>query len=50
MYKLLVLTLLYIPLISSDAYISAEDLVSRTDLEIETVEDLLNILSSEFED
>ena len=30
--------------------ISAEDLVSRTDLEIETVEDLLNILSSEFED
>jgi N utilization substance protein A len=30
--------------------ISAEDLVSRTDLEIETVEDLLNILSSEFDD
>ena len=29
--------------------ISAEDLVSRTDLEIETVEDLLNILGSEFE-
>ena len=30
--------------------ISAEDLVSRTDLEIETVEDVLNILGSEFED
>ena len=30
--------------------ISAEDLVSRTDLEIETVEDVLSILSSEFED
>ena len=30
--------------------ISAEDLVSRTDLEIETVEDLLRILGSEFED
>ena len=30
--------------------ISAEDLVSRTDLETETVEDLLNILRSEFED
>ena len=30
--------------------ISAEDLVSRTDLEIETVEELLSILSSEFED
>jgi transcription termination/antitermination protein NusA len=30
--------------------ISAEDLVLRTDLEIETVEDLLNILGSEFED
>ncbi len=30
--------------------ISAEDLVSRTDLEIETVEELLRILGSEFED
>jgi hypothetical protein len=30
--------------------ISAEDLVSRTDLEIETVEDVLSILGSEFED
>jgi N utilization substance protein A len=30
--------------------ISAEDLVSRTDLEIETVEDVLNILGSEFEE
>ena len=30
--------------------ISAEDLVSRTDLETETVEDVLNILGSEFED
>ena len=30
--------------------IPAEDLVSRTDLEIETVEEVLNILGSEFED
>jgi transcription termination/antitermination protein NusA len=30
--------------------ISAEDLVSRTDLEIETVEEVLRILGSEFED
>ena len=30
--------------------ISAEDLVLRTDLEIETVEHVLSILSSEFED
>jgi N utilization substance protein A len=30
--------------------ISAEDLVSRTDLEIETVENVLKILGSEFED
>ncbi|MDG1348320.1 MAG: KH domain-containing protein, partial [Flavobacteriales bacterium] len=30
--------------------ISAADLVLRTDLEIETVEDVLSILSSEFED
>jgi N utilization substance protein A len=30
--------------------ISAEDLVSRTDLEIETVEEVIRILNSEFED
>ena len=30
--------------------ISSEDLVSRTDLELETVEDVLNVLNSEFED
>ena len=30
--------------------LSTEDLVSRTDLEIETVEDVLGILKSEFED
>ena len=30
--------------------ISSEDLVLRTDLELETVEDVLNILNSEFED
>ena len=30
--------------------ISAEDLASRTDLEIETIEDVLNILNSEFEE
>lgn len=30
--------------------ISPEDLASRTDLEIETIDDLLNILKSEFED
>ena len=30
--------------------ISTEDLVSRTDLEIETVEDVISILKSEFED
>ena len=30
--------------------ISPDDLVSRTDLEIETVEEVINILRSEFED
>ena len=33
-----------------DRDISVKDLVSRTDLEIEMVEDVLNILGSEFED
>ena len=30
--------------------ISADDLAARTDLEIETIENLLDILSSEFDD
>ncbi len=40
----------FLHLAKSVLAIEAQDLVSRTDLEIETVEDVLRILNAEFDD